>query len=161
METKYFAGCINPDSVRARYLELVKAGSDLVEVNKQLQAKLESMHGKTYTGTKKGGETYQFTFKMNQEQEDRFRNAINALVDLKMPNVEINLLGSWLWIEGDDSKPYKEQLRELGCRFNGKRTRETGRGVWNWTLHKYKKRFNSNMSRSELGEKYQEQHITA
>lgn len=158
MSKQYFKGCINPDAVRARYVELVKIGDDLEVINQQLQAKLKQMDGNRFTGKKRGGETYQFIFKLNQEQEERFKTAINKIVELQMPNVEICLLGSWLWIQGE-TKKYKDQLKELGCRFNSRRTKELGKGVWNWTLTKPRRKFNSKLSRQELGQKYHEQQI--
>lgn len=156
----HFHGCINPDQVRTRYLELVQSGADLVEVNKQLADRLASMDGKKFTAQSKKG-SYTFTFKLDDKTEQRFREAIEGIVALRMPDVSISLLGSWLWIEGDNTREFKDQLKAFGCRFNGKRTRETGQGTWNWTLTKpqYRRRYNSKLSRNDLGEKYQEQRV--
>ena len=48
-----------------------------------------------------------------------------AFVRMKLKNVEIELIGTWLWIHGD-TKPVKEQLKAHNCKWHSKRK------CWYW-----------------------------
>lgn len=55
--------------------------------------------------------------KKGHNVNDNFRSIINQL--LKHEGITISIIGSWLWIEGS-TYPIKEQLKELGFRFQRK-----------------------------------------
>lgn len=38
----------------------------------------------------------------------------------RTPELNSELLGTWLWISGD-TKPYAGELKKLGCQFSGKK----------------------------------------
>jgi hypothetical protein len=64
-----------------------------------------------------------------------FKEILEALKNV--PNIEVELCGSWLWIEA--SKAVKDALKELGCKWAGKKKK------WYWhlpntTSRKWKKR---------------------
>ena len=42
------------------------------------------------------------------------------LIGLQLPEVDIYLIGLWIWIVGD-CKPSKEKLKALGCWWHAKR----------------------------------------
>ena len=55
---------------------------------------------------------------------DEFIDIINKLVIV--PGIEIEICGTWVWISGN-SYPYKEYLKEIGCRWS------KGKKKWFWT----------------------------
>ena len=112
------------------------------EINLQYQAALKSVDGQTTVGT--DGEEHQYYY--NSDIESALMQIINQLIKLQMQNVEIALIGTWLWILGT-TKPFKEQLRDLGCRWHFKRK------CWYFHTGKYH-RSNSSSELSELSEKY-------
>lgn len=57
------------------------------------------------------------------ETPDDFRNIVYALI--KIENIIVELCGRWLWISGE-TKPCKDTLKALGCRYNGNKK------AWSW-----------------------------
>lgn len=166
METKqdYFHGCINPEEVRIKYVELMVSGTiALAELNKKLKAKLADMDGHKFTTEGKYG-PYELQFKLDAKREQDFRDVVAKLIEKRMENVSISLLRSWLWIEGEADK-YEDFLLSLGCFKNKKRTRmmKLGCSTWNYSIFPAKKtkRYWSKLSRQDLGHKYHEQKIAA
>lgn len=83
----------------------------------------------------------------NPEQPGEFAAVIDAL--LRMDGIEFELIGVWLWVFGD-TKPHKDELKDLGLRWNAKR------GKW-YKAPNDSKRRPSRMSKAsyeELREKY-------
>lgn len=52
-------------------------------------------------------------------------NKLKELKALSLPNIKVELCGTWIWITGD-TKPVKEQLKELGCKWAPKKKK------WFW-----------------------------
>lgn len=62
----------------------------------------------------------QFYKKETAETPREWREIINTLLSLKMENVLIEMIGSFLWVSGN-TKPYKETLKELGMKWARKK----------------------------------------
>jgi hypothetical protein len=59
-------------------------------------------------------------------------------------------VGTWIWVSGN-TKPYKEYLKALGFRWNGKANRQ----CWQWgKKSKYKARYNPNATKDSLKSYY-------
>ena len=56
------------------------------------------------------------------ETPQEFRTVIEALLKL---DLTVELCGSWLWISGD-TKPHKEALKKVGCRWSASKK------MWYW-----------------------------
>ena len=112
------------------------------EINLQYQQALESIHGQSTTGTDGAEHTYYY----HADIESALMELINQLLQLKMNNVEVALIGTWIWVLGE-TKPYKSQLRELGCRWHFKRK------CWYYHTGTYRSS-TSSAELSELSEKY-------
>lgn len=56
------------------------------------------------------------------ETAQEFRTVIEALLKL---DLTVELCGSWLWISGD-TKPHKEDLKKVGCRWSASKK------MWYW-----------------------------
>jgi len=87
-----------------------------------------------------------FTYYYDETVESKIMDTIDSLLKLRMDDVEINLIGVWIWITGE-TKPYKEQLKGLKCRWHSKRV------AWYW--HNQKRRTKrSEKKLAQIAEKY-------
>ena len=112
------------------------------EINLQYQQALESAHGQVSSGT--DGAEHQYYY--HADIEAALMELINQLLQLHMKDVEIALIGTWLWIIGD-TKPHKSHLRDIGCRWHFKRKC--------WYFHTGIYRVSTSSAElSELSEKY-------
>ncbi len=154
MKPGFFAGCSNPDQMRALYRDLVKAhhpdrGGDgrlMQQINDEYHAMLRSMDGREYrrtTTSADGRETWKYQY--NEAQEKEIAEALARVVDAigTAPNVNIHLVGIWLWISGE-TRPIKDQLKGAGCWWNSKR------GAWNWHPTGTRSRFNKNVELDDI-----------
>lgn len=124
MKTNYFADCDTVEKTKKLYKELaLKNHPDLggktavmQEINAQYEAKLKGLDGQT--STDKEGNSH--TYKYNSENESKLIEIIDKLLSLQMLNVDIFLVGTWIWIDGE-TKPYKEALKALKCRWHSTR----------------------------------------
>ena len=55
--------------------------------------------------------------------DDGFRQVVSSI--LHVPGIEVELVGTWLWVSGD-TRPVKEELKAAGFRWSSKR------GKWHW-----------------------------
>jgi hypothetical protein len=142
-----FSGSV--EEIKLKYKKLAMQhhpdlGGDLETMkllNNAYEASLKRCNGQT---TKDGDKEY--TYKYNQEVEEALMNKIMELLSLNMNNVEIDLIGTWIWITGD-TKTVKDKLKEAGCTWHSKR------GCWYFKIGKYYGR-SSPESLEELALKY-------
>jgi len=121
----FFKNCLSIEAIKKHFKALVLKyhpdlkGGDLEImklINIQYQEALKTCDGKTY----KGDDEKEHTYTYSSEIEEELMNKITELVSLQMSNVEIHLIGLWLWIMGE-TKIYKDQLKVLGCFWHSKR----------------------------------------
>lgn len=62
----------------------------------------------------------EFYEKETTETPEEWREIISQLLNLKMQNVLIEVIGSFLWVSGE-TKPYKEELKALGLKWGNKK----------------------------------------
>ena len=146
----FFKDCESVADVKTLYRKLAKQhhpdhGGD-VEVMKQLNSEyhdaLKNLHGyKTKDGNK------EFTYKYDVETEQVIMDQLYKFLSLKMENVDILLIGFWVWIKGD-SKPHKESLKDLGCKWS------SDKKVWYWKPPHFKKSYRSGKSLGQLANQY-------
>lgn len=113
----YFNTCTTLEELKSKYKQLAlkyhpdKGGNTqtMQEINNQYEqrfAKVKDVH------VNKKGETYE---KDTDEVPTEFMELINELI--KLPDIEIEVLGSFVWISGN-TKPVKESLKKLGFKFS-------------------------------------------
>ncbi len=89
--------------------EIMKAiNNEYDELFPRLKNKHKNKEGKAYT-------------KETTEAPDAYRDIINALLKLRMDAVDIELVGSFLWITGN-TKPHKDALKNLGFKWSQNKT---------------------------------------
>lgn len=116
------------------------------DINSQYHAKLSACNGETSTGSDNKEHTYRY----NRDTEQAIIDKIAEIVSVGMVNVEIMLIGSWVWITGE-TKRYKDQLGKNGlkCRWHSKRL------CWYWHIPSNRKcRYNSKVDLDGLAVTY-------
>lgn len=90
------------------------------EIMKQLNNEYDDLFDKL-KNTHKNSEG-EFYTKETEEVSEEWRELISKLLKLKMIAVEIEVIGSFLWVSGN-TRPYKEQLGKngLGLRWSNKK----------------------------------------
>lgn len=71
--------------------------------------------------------------KETTETPEQFKEVINKLFALKMIDIEIEIIGSFIWITGN-TKPYKDEFKALNFRYSPKKM------AWYQAPSDYKKR---------------------
>ena len=124
MNTNYFAECTTVETVKARLRELAKIhhpdlGGDeeiMKAINSQYHDALKRCNGKA----SKGSDGKDHVYAYDEALEEALWIKICDLVALKMESVDVLLIGTWLWIVGD-TKPHKDTLKTLECKWHSKR----------------------------------------
>ena len=123
MFPNYFQDCTTVEEIKALYKKLAMEnhpdlGGDtatMQEINNQYQQALKKCQGQK--STDENGKEH--TYKYNESVEVDLMRVISELLALKM-DADVYLIGTWVWILGD-TKPHKEQLKELKCRWHAQR----------------------------------------
>ena len=113
--------------VKAEYMRLLEVaalvGTDFGDLDKAYLGRLEELSGQITMGTDGKEHTYRY----NEKTEKKIQAALQALLALKMDNVKIELVGTWVWASGD-TRPHKEELKKAGLIWHGKRK------LWYWRV---------------------------
>ena len=94
----------------------------------ELFSKLKNTH------KNKNDETYT---KETDETPEQFKDILNRLFVLKMDGVEIEIVGTFIWLTGN-TKPYKDDVKALVFRYSPKKY------AWYKAPKDYKKRRTNN-----------------
>ena len=86
--------------------------------------------GKTYT-------------KESTEAPENFRDIINSLFMMKMQDVEMELIGSFLWLSGC-TKLYRDKLKALGFKWS------TNKSAWYLAPAGYRRRNRKNYTMNDI-----------
>lgn len=80
--------------------------------------------------------------RLNKEDEKvgEYQDIIDALIKF---DIEIEIIGTWIWIQGD-TKPIRKELKELGFKWAPKKK------AWFWHDGKYKKNHSKEFSLDEI-----------
>lgn len=109
----------------------------------ELFSKLKNTH------KNKDGETYT---KETAETPEHFRDILNYLFSLKMDGVDIEIVGSFIWLTGN-TKPYKEEIKALEFRYSPKKY------AWYKAPSDYKKRSRKNYDMNTIRGMYGSQTV--
>jgi DnaJ-class molecular chaperone len=118
---RYFDNCKTAEELKSAYRKAAMKlhpdnGGDEEEF-KIMQAEFSKMFDRIKNiHTTKDGETYEKTGEYaTKETAEEFMDIINTV--MRFDGVEIELCGSWLWFSGN-TKEYKEELKNLGCKWS-------------------------------------------
>lgn len=109
----------------------------------ELFSKLKNTH------KNKNDETYT---KETDETPEQFKDILNRLFVLKMDGVEIEIVGTFIWLTGN-TKPYKDDVKALVFRYSPKKY------TWYKAPKDYKKRSHKNYDMDTIRGMYGSQKI--
>jgi len=147
MTIKFFKGVNTLEELKNRYRKLAKeyhpdmGGSheDMVQINNEFEYLFDRV-GKT------------------KQEENSSETAAEYMEIVKniihLPDIEIELCGTWLWVTGN-TYPVKDELKAAGFKFAGKKK------AWYWHSGDYKKRSRKKLSMNEIRSLYGSQKIEA
>ena len=139
----YFKTCETLEELKAAHLRYIKTlhpdngGSheEFVEMQAQFKGQFDIL--KRYHRDKTGA-SYE---KETAETADEYLDILFYLLRLK--DCSVSLLGAWLWVEGN-TKPYRHELKNLGCRYAPKKK------AWYWHSGEYKRHHRTEYSLDEI-----------
>jgi hypothetical protein len=111
-------------------------------INAQYHEALKRCNGERTTGENNREHRYEY----DAEVEQAIMDKIMVLIALRMPEVKVALIGTWIWVTGE-TKPWKEQLKVEGLRWH------VARKCWYFTTQK-RKSFYSRKGLSQLADRY-------
>lgn len=146
----YFAGINSVEQVKSTYRKLAmrhhpdRGGDDetMKLINCQYHEALQRCHGATTKGS--GGKEH--TYYYNEAGEQAVIDKLAELIGLKLPDIRIMLVGTWVWIDGA-TKLVKDQLKSAGLHWHPQREK------WYWHTGSYR-RGSSNADFASLATKY-------
>lgn len=129
-EDQYFGRVHTIEAVKKLYRSLAQTmhpdhgGTDegMKALNAHYTAKLKS-----FDGTKsRDADGKERTYNYNMNEESAVMAQLFKLFALKLQGIQIELIGTWIWVTGD-TKPNKDALKGAGCKWHNKRE------VWFWS----------------------------
>lgn len=147
---KYFKAITNLEELRKEYKRLVKQyhpdnGGDS-ETIKAINAKYDSV----FEGLKNADTSNKDTNKYNREMDESIREVLQRIINL---NINIEIIGCWIWCNGSETYRYRNELKQAGFRFSGNRR------SWYWRSEDGKKKGKSKKTMEELRQYYGNQKI--
>jgi len=120
----YFTLAITVEEIKKLYRKLAMQnhpdrGGDtetMKVINTEYQEALKGCHKQQSTDNQGKAHTYYY----NEQTEAELMVKINELLSFHMSDVEIALIGVWIWITGE-TKAHKEQLKTAKCKWHSKR----------------------------------------
>lgn len=126
----YFSNCTTVEEIKITFRKLARqhhpdlggCEETMKAVNNAYEQALKTCNGQTSVGS--DGEAH--TYKYNESVEHDLMEVIMKLIALDIPDVEVVLIGVWVWIIPSESNPtatkaFKEQLKEIKCRWHSQK----------------------------------------
>lgn len=149
----YFKDINTIEDLKAQYFNLAKKyHSDITggddEIMKIINAEYANLH-KKYKNVHKSQNAEQETYTSKEDTKECPEDFINIVNEIFKMGLNVELCGRWLWISGD-TRPHKDKLKALGCRWASKKK------MWSWhypedSTRKHKK---GGSDMSEIRNKY-------
>lgn len=88
--------------------------------------------------------------KRSTESVHRFMDVINKIVSI--PNLEIEICGTWLWLSGN-TYPYRDVLKAAGFRWSKSKKR------WYWTEEEFTGKYRARKSMAQIRMTYGSEYV--
>ena len=143
----FFANCKTVNEIKQEYRRLCfihhpDIGGDtatMQRLNDEYHEALRNVDGQTSQGSDNRPHVYRY----NEAVEQAVMDKVNELLALRLTDVEIMLVGIWVWVSGD-TRPVKDQLKAVGLGWHGKRK------MWCWHPKEYRSRYNGKASFGDI-----------
>jgi hypothetical protein len=150
---KYFNAGWTVGQVKAEYRRLAMRwhpdrGGDtptMQAINEEYTQALRNADGEVSYDADNNAHEYRY----NEKRESAVMEFLDKLIrsGALQPDVECELIGTWVWVTGD-TKPVKDLLKAVGCRWHSKRV------AWYWRPAGYRTFYNPNASLETLAAAY-------
>lgn len=139
----YFEECKTQDEFKQRYRELAKQNHpDLGGCSEAMKAINDEYEKEFRENYRKSGAKYEGVDVEDLLNEDReLREKLYAVLGIN--GIDIELVGTWIWIEGD-SRPVKDVLKRNGFRWARKKS------AWYFHTGAYRKRGKKSFTLDEI-----------
>lgn len=106
---------------------------------------LQGQHQRTETDSRGEEHTYYY----NRDREQSVMDKISAILALNLDGIEINLIGTWVWVTGDTRPNARKFRQQLKLSWHSRRE------AWYWhPPQRRRTRYNANASLSDLAASY-------
>ena len=147
---KYIKNVSTLEELKKEYKKLaLKLHPDMPTGNEQAMKDLNNEYDSLFAklkNTHKNNEG-EFYTKETEETMSEWKEIINDLFSLKMIDVEIEVIGSFLWVTGN-TKPYKDSLKKIGLKWGAKKQ------AWYLSPKGYKRHGKKNYEMNEIRSMY-------
>lgn len=161
-EAKYFADITNLQDLKAAYKDLAakhhpdRGGNTatMAAINAEYDSKVKELakgakvNAKTKVAEKTAGMSDE---EITEAIAAEFKATIEALQKLILDGVQIELIGSWLWVSGN-TKPIKDDLKKIGFRWAPKK--EGQPWTWHDSYTYYPRSRRGQKTKEEIEDKY-------
>jgi len=86
------------------------------DINKEYHDRLKGYDGNTF----RGFDGKEHTYRYNRQTEQEILDKITELFKIKMVDISIELIGTWLWVHGE-TRPYRDELKKIALKWHSKR----------------------------------------
>lgn len=146
----FFSHLTTVEEIKKKYRDLCKqhhpdlggCEETMKRVNSEYHCALKRADGQT----SKDAEGKEHKYSYNEVREEEIALKLQELLKLKMEGVDLYLIGVWVWIKGE-TKPHKDALKALACRWHAKNA------CWYYRPEGFKT-FSSGKGLDELARKY-------
>lgn len=136
-----FFKAINPDMVKKQFRDLAmkyhpdRAGDGSTRIMQEIIAEYHAIL-KSFSGSKFHSATNkEYEYNYSQSYEQRLVDKLSDILGLKLANIVVEVVGSWIWV-GGTSKEQADLFNRHGVGM--KWSKKQGR--WYWSPTKYKRR---------------------
>ena len=154
MSSWKFFKAINPDMVKKQFRDLAMeyhpdvAGSESTRIMQDIIAEYHAIL-KSFSGGKfHSANNKEYEYNYSESYEQRLVDKLNDILGLKLANIVIEVVGSWIWV-GGTSKDQASLFNRNGVGM--KWSKKQGR--WYWSPTKYKRR-SSGLSYEQIKSAY-------
>ncbi len=157
---KYFANVNTLEQLRRQYKELIRkyhpdnvngsteATQDINSEYDKLFKVLKDNHESKSTDKTANSTAYtqsEYSNMYDKQNDKALREILQKIINFD--GIEIELVGSWLWISGNTFK-YKKDLKELGFKWASQKK------MWYWKSEAYHKKSNKSLSMEDIRSYY-------
>jgi curved DNA-binding protein CbpA len=156
-DVKWFSSTSTVEEIKALYRELAlrfhpdRGGDNAVmaAINAAYDERLKALDGAATTGNDGKTRVYRY----NATREQAIRNAISRILALRIPDMDIFLIGVYIWILGT-RRSHARALVEIGCLWHHKRQ------CWYWKPSDMPRSFYSGADLGQLVAQYGYRHFS-
>lgn len=154
MAYKFFQNCHTAEDGKKLYRELARKyhpdNGGNAELFKAMMAEFSTwfeQHKNIHAGANDGAGK---RAKQSTESVHRFMDVINKIVSI--PNLEIEICGTWLWLSGN-TYPYRDTLKAAGFRWSKSKKR------WYWTEEEFTGKYRARKSMTQIRQMYGSEYV--